>query len=818
MRVLKFGGSSVGTPERIRNVVEIIIDSVKDNEQLAVVFSAFHGITDHLILTGKTASYGNDDYLELLEKFRNRHLKAVAELLPEGFRDSLSSECRSLFNELTDILQGIYLIRELSPKSLDSIMSFGERLSALIICEVLRHNGVDAEYLDARQLIKTDNSFGCGRVKTVQTHDNIKNYFSAHKKHQIVTGFIASTLKDETITLGRGGSDYTAAIFGAALEVSEVEIWTDVEGIMTADPRKVKDACSVGFLSYEEAREISHFGAKVIHPPTMQPAMDKQIPIRIKNTFNPDFDGTLVGAAAGPHKATIKGIASIENISAVRIHGRRMSEASGIAERIFRVLAKHNVPIILVTQASSENSICLAFSTDNARDARELISNELRFEIRDGLIEDVEIESSLSIVAVIGEKINTTPGVSGKVFHALGRNNINIVAIAQGSSDLNISLLVSKSDEIKALNALHSAFFSKGANCINLFLLGTGLIGGELLEQIKSQKEVLLNEYGRDIKIIAAANTKKMLFDLNGISLEDWRGKISGSGNQTDLDAYINKMREARLPESVFIDCTASEEVTGRYDEILTSGISVVTPNKKANSREFEYFLKLKNASQKNGARFYYETNVGAGLPVISTLTDLVSSGDKVLKIEGVLSGTLSYIFNSFSGEKPFSSIVAEAREKGFTEPDPREDLNGRDVARKLLILSRVAGFKLELNDINIENLVPEELRSGCTKEEFMKRLNQWDEEFGKRQADALLNGKVLRYIAKYEHGAAEVRLQEVDSSHPFYSLSGSDNIISFTTLRYNLHPMVIKGPGAGAAVTAAGVFADIIKVSNHFN
>ncbi|MEI7812525.1 MAG: bifunctional aspartate kinase/homoserine dehydrogenase I [Ignavibacteria bacterium] len=820
MKILKFGGSSVGNPERIENVINIITNSLKENNgNIAVVFSAFQTVTDSLIEVSSIASKGDPLYSTTFRRLEAKHHDAIKELIHD--KDNLrrtSEYVISLLKELSDVLYGIFLIKELSLRTLDFIMSFGERLSAYIISKAIRDKGIEAEFLDSRTLVKTDESFGYGHVRFEITNNNIKEYFKEHKNPQIITGFIASTMNGDTITIGRGGSDFTAAIFGAALNVDEIEIWTDVDGVMTADPRKVKRAFALKTMTYEEAMEMSHFGAKVIHPPTMQPALNKDIPIRIKNTFNTAFSGTIIGRKNGESNFPIKGISSIDNISIIRVQGGGTLGVAGTAKRIFGALARHNISIILITQASSEHSLCIALAPKHAIAAKELLEEELKFEIREKFISEIIVETNLSIVAVVGENMRKTIGVSGKIFQALGKNGINVVAIAQGSSELNISTVIPREDEAKALNALHDIFFLSDLTTLNLFIIGAGLIGGELMEQIESQRQYLEKKHYFDVNIVAMANSKKMYFKTDGISFNNWKGQLLASEDIMDIDAFITKMKSLNLPNTVFVDCTSSEDIVKRYLDILKSSVSIVTPNKKANSSNYEYFNDLKLAALNNNVKFLYETNVGAGLPIIGTLYDMIASGDKILKIEGVLSGTLSYIFNSFDGLKPFSEVVNEAKLKGFTEPDPREDLNGLDVARKLLILSRVAGSRLELSDINVENLVPEELRSISSVDEFFARYKEYDKYYEERRKKATEKGCVLRYIAKYENGKAEISLQEVDSTHPFYNLSGSDNIISFKSMRYQNHPMVVKGPGAGAAVTAAGVFSDIIRIAYYLS
>lgn len=818
MKILKFGGSSVGSPERIKSVIKIIEKAKSEDPNISVVFSAFQGVTDSLVKVSLLAAERKSEYKTLAEELGRQFFDFAKQLLSNNNYNAVSGEISALISELNGILNGIYLVREVSPKTSDYVLSFGERISAFIICEALNERHIDAEFLDARLLVKTNDSFGSGKVNFDLTDTNIQNYFKTHDKLQAITGFIGSTQKGDTITLGRGGSDYTASIFAAALNADEVEIWTDVDGVMTADPRLVKKAFPLSFMTYEEAMELSHFGAKVIFPPTMQPAMNRNIPIRIKNTFNPEFAGTLIAKKNGNGHFPFKGISSIDEISALRVHGSGMIGMTGIAKRIFTALASANLNVVLITQASSQHSICMALSPKQAATAKSLIEEELKFEIRDKQVSGVDIENDLSIIAVVGENMRKTPGISGKIFQTLGKNGVNVSAIAQGSSDLNISAIIPKSDKVKALNALHDAFFLSSTKTLNLFVVGTGLVGGTLLEQIKGQKEILEKEYSVDVKVVALANSRKMLFSENGFNLDTWKNDLLNSGVNTDLSLYIEAMKQLNLPNSIFIDCTASDKVTEKYLDILKSSISIVSPNKRANSKNYAYYQQLKHTAHFNNVKFYYETNVGAGLPIIGTLKDLVSSGDKIYKIEGVLSGTLSFLFNSFDGSKTFSQIICEAKERGYTEPDPREDLNGIDVARKILILAREAGCALEFEDIEIENLVPEELRKASSIEEFMSRMSEWDGYYANLLNDAKKQDKVLRYVAKFESGKASISLEAVDKTHPLYSLTGGENLVSFTTSRYKTYPLVIKGPGAGADVTAAGVFADVLRVSNYLN
>jgi len=812
MKVLKFGGSSVGNPARIKEVIEIVINSDRNNGRVAVVFSAFQGVTDTLISMGNQASTSNQEYLKTFEEFKNRHFESVKELVPVKSQSPVLTHIMMSFNELSDILHGVSLIKELTTKTLDQILSFGERLSAYIISKALKERGIDAEFLDSRQLLICDENFGSGRVNFELTDKNIEIYFKSHSKLQIITGFIASTKKGETITLGRGGSDYTASIFGAALQVEEIEIWTDVDGVMTADPRKVKGAFSVPSLTYDEAMEMSHFGAKVIYPPTMQPAMDKDVPIRIMNTMNPTFPGTVIGRKGEDKKFSIKGISSIDNISILLIQGSGMIGVAGISKRVFGALATVNISVILISQASSEHSICIAVMPESAAKAKRCIEKEFKYEIQAKIVNEVSVTSDLSILTVVGAQMRQTPGNAGKFFQSLGKSGVNIVAIAQGSSELDISAVIARKDLNKALNSIHDTYFNNGHKQINIFLAGTGLIGKALLGQIEREYQHLLDQQLVKVKVVALTNSKKMLFDRDGVALAGWNKALSFSPEEADVDLFIEKMKDMHKQGSVFVDCTPGDLFVQRYPEILSIGISVVSPNKKANSGKFEFYQELRSKARQNRSKFLYETNVGAGLPVIGTLSDLIKCGDRVISLEGVLSGTLSYIFNTFDGSMPFSELVKDAQAKGFTEPDPRDDLNGMDVARKLLILVREAGNKLEMEDIQLESLIPQGVALTGGVPEFYAQLASHDHEFAKRVSDARSEGKVLRYIASYQDGKAEVSLQAVDNNHPFYPLQANDNIIAFKTAYYSNRPLVVQGPGAGADVTACGVFADILK------
>ncbi len=813
MKILKFGGSSVATSERIKSVSEILKSYLP--EKIAVVFSAFGGVTDQLIKLSTLALEGNEEYREVLKSIAQRHHDAIRELIPNRDQDKVIGQVDTRLKKLGNIANGIYLVRERTPRTLDYVMSFGERLSAYIISESLKHDGMNAEYLDTRKVIRTDNHFGNAKVDFEITNLQIRDYFNAHPAIQIITGFIATAQTGETTTLGRSGSDYTAAIFAGALQAEELEIWTDVDGMMTADPRLVKKSFTVDEMSYEEAMELSHFGAKVIFPATMLPAMANKIPIRIKNTFNPAGPGTLIKSDSRNGKL-IKGISSMKGIKLINVQGGGLLGLVGFSRRLFSALASENINVILISQASSEHSICIAVDGSQAASARSAIEQEFRYEIKDDLVDEVRVTDDLSIIAVVGDRMKHHPGTSGKMFSALGKNGINVSAIAQGSSERNISAVIRQEDVAKALNTLHDAFFLSHLKTIHLFVVGMGQIGKALMRQLKEQFQNLASGHHLEIKIAGVANSRKMQFNSDGLSFENLAEELHERGEPMDSLLFIKKMSEMNLANSVFVDCTASEEIAGRYHTILDQNISIVTPSKKAASSDISYYKKLKEIARQRGVRFLYETNVGAGLPVINTLNDLLLSGDKIVRIEAVLSGTLNYIFSSFDGSKPFSEVVAEARQKGYTEPDPRDDLSGMDVARKILILAREAGSTGELADIQIENLVPPDCRDVKGVEDFLNTFKAHDVSFEKKRLEAALQNKKLRYQAVLGDATINVELKAVGSEHPFYSLSGSDNIILLTTERYHERPMVIRGPGAGAEVTAAGVFADIIRIGNY--
>ncbi len=816
MKVLKFGGSSIANAERIKGVLDILKQYYSAGEQFTVVFSAFGGYTDKLIRMSRLAERGDEAWQKAFEELKKGHLQAAETLLDASIKEDIWPQLLHSHEVLRNLLHGIFLVREASPRTMDYVLSFGERTSAFIITHALRSEGVPAHYVDARKIIKTDKNFGAARVLTELTYPLIRAHYESQPGVQVVTGFIGSTKGGLTTTLGRGGSDYTAALLAAGIDAELIEIWTDVDGVLTADPRKVKKAFTIPALTYAEAMEMSHFGAKVIYPPTIQPALHKQIPIVIKNTFNPSFPGTRIAKDAPPSPGAVKGISSISDIALLTLSGSGMVGVPGTAARLFNTLAQANINIILITQGSSEQSISFAVQPSDAKKAKRRVEKAFAFEIEKGAIESVRLEEDLAAVAIIGENMRYRPGIAGRLFQALGKNGINAIAIAQGSSELNISVVISQEDERKALNALHEAFFLSHTKELHLFMVGVGLIGSTLIKQIQAQAQHLLEKNGLEIKIIGLANSKKMLFHPEGIDLSQWKELLHTQGQPMSIARFVEQMKQLNLSNSIFVDNTASEKVASFYETILDASISISTPNKIATSSSYIHYQRLKKISAKRGVPFVYETNVGAGLPVISTLTDLINSGDKILKIEGVLSGSLSFIFNNFKEGTRFSEIVRQARQRGYTEPDPRTDLNGIDVRRKIIILARETGLPLEQKDVEVAHILPQEVQKAPDVPSFFKALEAADDYFEQLRKTAEAAGKVLRFAAILENDKASIRLLQVGPQHPFYNLSGSDNMIVFTTERYKERPLVVRGPGAGAEVTAAGVFAEIIRIG-HF-
>jgi len=816
MKVLKFGGSSVADADCVQRVIDILKSYYSRGEKFTVVFSALGGTTDLLIRMANLAARGDETYFDIFQEFSRRHLQLCEHLIEAEALGRAVPELENNHEVLRNLLYGIFLVREVSPRTMDYVLSFGERSSCFILTWLLRQAGINAKYLDGRKIIKTDKQFGSANVDLGLSYSNIEEYYTQNPEVQVVTGFIASAKGGLTTTLGRGGSDYTAALVAAGLRAEQIEIWTDVDGVLTADPRRVKKAFSIPSMTYAEAMEMSHFGAKVIYPPTLQPALRQNIPLFIRNTFNPDFVGTRIERSPDPRSKAVKGISSINEVALLTLQGSGLFGVPGIAGRLFSGLAAAGVNIILITQGSSEHSISFAVRPQDGERARLAVDATFEYELSQRAIEPVRIERELSVLAVIGERMRYQPGISGRLFQALGKNGINAVAIAQGSSELNVSVVINQTDETKALNALHEAFFLSDTSELHLFMVGVGLIGSTLIDQIKAQREHLRRERALEIKVVGLANSRKMLFDADGIALDDWKAQLSQSGIPMVLPEFVQRMNDMNMSNSIFVDNTAAEQVTHYYENILDASISISTPNKIATSSTFLQYQRLQAIARKRGVQFRYETNVGAGLPVISTLNDLMNSGDRIQRIEAVLSGSLSFIFNSFTADQAFSGIVRQAQEKGFTEPDPRVDLSGQDVKRKLVILARETGLPLEPEHVDIEAILPPSCMQAKTVEDFFVALGEADDHFAQVLAGASAQGKVLRMIAELEDEQASIALRAVGPENPFYQLSGSDNMIVFTTDRYQERPLVVRGPGAGAEVTAAGIFAEIIQIGNY--
>ncbi|NEU10175.1 bifunctional aspartate kinase/homoserine dehydrogenase I [Flavihumibacter sp. R14] len=813
MKILKFGGTSVGSIDSIHSLLKILKTELASGSAPVVVLSAMGGVTNMLSRMAEQAVAGQDFEAEL-KQLEARHFDTLRAFIGPQHQNPVITRLKLLFNELEDILQGVKSLSELTDRTRDLILSYGERCSTVLVSKIAEESIPGALYTDATMLIKTDSTFGHAKVDTEVSNLLIQSYFAENTgKVLFVTGFIASNTEGKITTLGRGGSDYTAAIFGAALNAEEIQIWTDVNGMMTADPRIVKKAFPLPELSYTEAMELSFFGAKVIYPPTMIPAFLKKIPIVIRNTFEPEFKGTVIRADCSPSNLPIKGISSINEISLINLQGSGMVGKAGFSGRLFSLLAREQINVILITQSSSEHSITFAVNPADAVKAKRLISIEFELELRAQKLDELVIEDDLSALAIVGENMRHTPGMAGRLFHALGRNGVNVRAIAQGSSEYNITVIVSRVDLAKALNAVHQSFFTQLKKTLNVFCLGTGQIGTTLFQQLHSHQDFLQENNDIHVRVIGISNTRKMFIKPEGIALESWQEELLGMGTAADLPKFIDHMISLNLPDCVLVDNTASAEPVSFYEKVLNASISVVTCNKVGNSGSYEQYRRFKDAARKHNVDFFYETNVGAGLPIVKTLKDLMMSGDRVRKIEAILSGTISFIFNNFKGNADFHDIVKLAQEKGYTEPDPRDDLNGTDFMRKMLILSRDAGHAMEPEDIELENMLPAACMEAESVADFYEQLKASAHYFNELKAKAESSGKVLRYIGKLEDGKVSISLQMVDESHPFYMLSGSDNIISFNTDRYIDRPMVVKGPGAGAEVTAAGVFADLVNV-----
>ena len=812
MRVLKFGGSSVANAENINKIISILKDR-PEKEKLVVVVSALGGTTDALLNSVITASKGDEKYKEELRKIEDRHLEVVKQLVPVANQSRVLSMVMQHCNEMEDICNSVFLLKELTSRTRDRIMSYGELLSSQIIAAKFQSSGFENKWVDTRKLIITNSHYENAVVDFDLTNKKIKDYFAASKDSFFVApGFIASDSNGITTTLGRGGSDYTASIIASALDAVALEIWTDVSGMMTADPRLVSNAKIIPHILYREAMELSHFGAKVIYPPTIQPVMMKNIPVWVKSTFAPGEHGTLIENSIVKNDSSVRGISSINKIVLLSLEGSGMAGIPGFSKRLFETLANEQINVILITQSSSEHSICVGIEEAYAENAKAAVDKAFDYEIEKHKVEPLKIERNLAIIALVGDKMKSHPGISGKMFSALGRNGVNVRAISQGSSERNISAVIAANDVKKAVNVLHEAFFETTYKQVNLFITGVGNVGSRLLAQLSQQNHYLQKNLRLTIRVIGIANSKKMVFNEKGIDLKNWK-ELLQNGDEMSLSEFVNAMQEMNMRNSVFVDVTANENIAKHYAEILQKSISIVACNKIAASSSYGYYEKLKNLAREFNGHFLFETNVGAGLPVIGTLNDLLLSGDKVTRIEAVLSGTLNFVFNNYDGKDSFAKVVRQAQDEGYTEPDPRLDLSGVDVARKIMILAREAGEKIEMDDITNISFMPEECMKGCVAD-FYASMEKNETHFRKIFEEADKAGKKLKFVAAYENGSARVGLQQIGSEHDFYHLYGKDNVVLFYTERYPDQPLVIKGAGAGADVTASGVFADIVRAA----
>ena len=815
MKVLKFGGTSVGSVESILSLKDIVEKEAK-KQPVIVVVSALGGITDKLLLTSRLALAGDEHYREEFDAIVDRHHKMIDTIITDSQdRERLFNTIDSLLEQLRSLYFGVYLIHDISPKTQDAILAYGERLSSNIVATLIK----GARWFDSRNFIKTDKKLGRNSLDAELTNKLVKETFSPLPRISLVPGFISKDkTSGETTNLGRGGSDYTAAIIAAALDAELLEIWTDVDGFMTADPRVITSAYPIKELSFVEAMELCNFGAKVIYPPTIYPVCVKNIPIKVKNTFNPDAEGTIITEkVTGDHKP-IKGISSINGTALITVTGLSMVGVIGVNQRIFTTLADNGISVFMVSQASSENSTSIGVKEDDAEDAVRVLNDEFAKEIEMGAMFPMKAETGLATIAIVGENMKQTPGIAGKLFGCLGRSGISIIACAQGASETNISFVVKSQFLRKSLNVIHDSFFLSEYKVLNLFICGVGTVGAKLIEQIHSQYETLKKESGLLLNVVGIASSKKAIFSREGIDLTTYKEKLNeaeASNSQKMLDGILNM----NIFNSVFVDCTASKEVADLYQALLEHNVNIITANKIAASGDYETYHKLKETAKRVGVKFRYETNVGAGLPIIGTMNDLTNSGDKILKIEAVLSGTLNYIFNALSADTPFSETVKKAKELGFAEPDPRIDLSGTDVIRKLVILTREAGYKVEQSDVEKHLFVPDDFFQGSL-EDFWKRLPELDAQFEAKRKELEARNCRQRFVASMEveeDGKVKccVSLRDIPMNHEFYELEGSNNIVTLTTSRYKEFPMLIQGFGAGASVTAAGVFANVLSIAN---
>ena len=808
MKIMKFGGTSVGSVDSILRVKQIV---EAEQEPTIVVVSALGGVTDQLIRTAMMATQGNIAYEAEFESMVRRHDEMIQQVIPSGSKKrTLEKNIHALLDELKDIYQGLFLLKDISSNMEDTVVSYGERLSSLIVGALIQ----DAEVFDARSFMKTERKHHKYLLDSALSEQLIKETFRELPKVSVVPGFIASDKQTGRVTnLGRGGSDYTAAVIAAVLDAAVLEIWTDVDGFMTADPKVISTAYAIEELSYVEAMELCNFGAKVVYPPTIYPAFHKNIPILIKNTFNPEAAGTIIRARLSDNSKPIKGISSINDTALITVQGLGMVGVIGVNHRIFRTLAQNGISVFLVSQASSENSTSIGVRNQDAELACEVLNAEFSKEISMGEINRITAETGLATVAIVGENMRHTPGIAGKLFGTLGRNGINVIACAQGAAETNISFVVDATWLRKTLNVIHDSFFLSEYQVLNLFICGVGTVGSSLIEQIRQQREKLMLERGLMLNVVGIASGHYAVFDRDGIDLTNYRETLK-AGGESNLDRLKAEVIGMNIFNSVFVDCTASDDVATLYKDFLNHNISVVAANKVAASSQYENYKELKLTARQRGVKYLFETNVGAGLPVINTINDLTNSGDKILRIEAVVSGTLNFIFNTISEEIKLSDTIRLAKEKGYSEPDPRIDLSGKDVIRKLVILAREAGYPIDQDDVEKNLFIPQELFEGSL-EDFWNKVPSLDADFEERRKRLVAEGKRWRFVARLDEGKASVSLQEVNQWHPFYNLEGSNNIILLTTERYKEYPMMIQGYGAGASVTAAGVFADIMSIAN---
>ncbi len=814
MIILKFGGTSVANAQNIQLVNTIVTEKSK-TEKLAVVVSALSGVTDMLLNASQKAASKNENYKNSIEEIKQKHFETIATLIESSNQNQLLIKINSQINQLQTLLDGCFLLGELSPRTSDAIASFGELLSSQIIATALQQTIPNSTFKDSRELIKTNSNFGKAVVNFDATNSLIANYFTSNKSQVVLLpGFIASSEDGNTTTLGRGGSDYTAAIIANGVNADSLEIWTDVNGMFTANPKIVKQAQPIETISYQEAMELSHFGAKVLYPPTIQPVLKANIPIWIKNTFEPEAYGTLISSNPNTNTNPIKGISHIDNIALLTVEGSGMIGVAGSSKRLFEVLSQENINVIFITQASSEHSICIGIQNQDAEKAKNAIDKTFELEISQNKIDTCIVEKDLCIVALVGESMKNHQGISGKMFSTLGKNNVNIRAIAQGASERNISVVINEKDVKKALNTLHERFFEDNTKQLNLFVMGVGNVGEKFIDQINQQKKFLKENLKINVRVIAMSNSRKMIFDEDGMSLKDWKSLLD-NGETANVDDFISRVKEMNLRNSIFVDITANGDIASIYDQFLKQNIAVVTCNKIACSSQYDNYKNLKNLSRKYNAPFLFETNVGAGLPIIDTLKHLIASGDKISRINAVLSGSLNFIFNNFSDTYNFHDVVKEAGVQGFTEPDPKIDLSGVDVARKILILIRESGYEMEMEAIENNCFLPQECMETTNNEDFFKSLIKNSSHFENLLAEAKAKDCRIKFVASFDNGKATVGLQFIPKESPFYNLEGKDNIVEFYTERYIDQPLIIKGAGAGAAVTASGIFADVIRIGN---